>query len=240
MRHSGQNQENITIPRMIDILAHRANLTGPQPALENSFTATQRALEHGFGLETDLRRDAQNRFYIAHDPQPRTAENDFGRFAALFRKFSDRTIAMNVKELGYEAELITLQASGELGERPFYFDFELLEPKTPGNAQRLIQTLPGGERTALAARLSDRGESLAQCLAIPARVIWADEFDSLWLTRKAVEAVHAAGRRFYAISPELHGFDAAARLQRWQEFKDWQIDGLCTDYALSARDFFLR
>jgi glycerophosphoryl diester phosphodiesterase len=225
---------------VIDILAHRANLTGPQPALENSFAATQRALELGFGLETDLRRDPQNRFYIAHDPQPWTAENDLGKFAALFRRFSDRTIAMNVKELGYEAALIALQHSGDLGGKTFYFDFELLEPKAPGNAQRLIQQLPSGDRTAMASRLSDRGESLEQCLAIPASVVWADEFDSLWLTRQEVEAVHDAGRKFYAISPELHGFDEAARLKRWQQFKDWQIDGLCTDYALSAREFFLR
>lgn len=225
---------------MTDILAHRANRAGPQPALENSFAATQHALELGFGLETDLRRDEQSRFYIAHDPQPWTAENDFGKFAALFRKFSDRTIAMNVKELGYEVELIALQKSGDLGGKTFYFDFELLEPKSPGQAQRVIQKLPGGDRTAMAARLSDRGESLEQCLAIPAAVVWADEFDSLWLTRQEIEAVHAAGRKFYAISPELHGFDTTARLKRWQEFKDWQIDGLCTDYALSAREFFLR
>jgi glycerophosphoryl diester phosphodiesterase len=225
---------------MFDILAHRANVAGPQPELENSYAATQRALELGFGIETDLRRDAQKRFYIAHDPQPWTPQNDFKQFSALFRKFPDLTIAMNVKELGYEADLIELQKSGDLGQKSFYFDFELLEPKSPGLVQRLIRTISGGEKTVLAARLSDRGESLAQCLSIPADVVWADEFDSLWLTQKEVEAVHAVGRKFFAISPELHGFDEAARLARWQQFKDWKIDGLCTDYALSAREFFLR
>lgn len=225
---------------MTDILAHRANVDGPKPALENSFEATHRALELGFGIETDLRRDSDKRFYIAHDPQPWTHEADFQKFAVLFRKFSDRTIAMNVKELGYETDLIALQKSGGLGGKSFYFDFELLEPKTPGGSQRLIQKLPGGKKISMAARLSDRGESLGQCLVIPANVVWADEFDSLWLTRKEVEAVHAAGRRFYAISPELHGFDDGARLKRWRQFNDWKIDGLCTDYALSARKFFLR
>jgi glycerophosphoryl diester phosphodiesterase len=228
------------MPRMIDILAHRANVNGPKSALENSFAATQRALESGFGIETDLRRDSQKRFYIAHDLQPWTNENDLTKFAALFRKFSNLTIAMNVKELGYESDLIALQKSGDLGGKSFYFDFELLEPKTPGSSQRQIQKLSGGEKISMAARLSDRGESLAQCLAIPASVVWADEFDSLWLARDEVEAVHAAGRKFFAISPELHGFDEAARLKRWQQFKNWQIDGLCTDYALSAREFFLR
>jgi glycerophosphoryl diester phosphodiesterase len=223
-----------------DILAHRANVDGPKPALENSFAAMRDALELGFGIETDLRRDSQRRFYIAHDPQPRTDENDFGKFAALFRKFPERTIAMNVKELGYEADIIALQKSGDLGGNSFYFDFELLERQSPGHAQRLIQKLTGGENISMAARLSDHGESLERCLSIPANVVWADEFDLLWLTRKEVEAVQAAGRKFYAISPELHGFDETVRLKRWHHFKDWKIDGLCTDYALSARQFFLR
>ena len=225
---------------MMVIFAHRANIGGPNPDAENSLSAVQQALELGFGIETDLRRDSQKKYYIAHDPQPWTEQNDFKPFATLFRKFSDRTIAMNVKELGYEADLIALQKSGDLGGKSFYFDFELLEPKTPGRTQRLIQKLPDGDKTSLAARLSDCGEPLEQCLAIPANSVWADEFDSLWLTRRKVEAVHAAGRKFYAISPELHGFDGAARLKRWRDFKNWKIDGLCTDFALSAREFFLR
>jgi len=225
---------------VIDILAHRANVNGAKPTLENSLATTQRALELGFGIETDLRRDSQKRFYIAHDPQPRTEQNDFRQFATLFRKFSDRTIAMNVKELGYETDLIQLQLSGDLGKKTFYFDFELLESKNPGRSQKLIQQLPDGKKISTASRLSDRGESLEQCLSIPANVVWADEFDSLWLTQKEVEAVHKAGRKFYAISPELHGFDESARLKRWQDFKNWKIDGLCTDFALSAREFFLR
>ena len=224
---------------MIDILAHRANVSGPEPARENSLAATRHALELGFGLETDLRRDAAGKFYIAHDPQPRKAANDFTQFEKLFREFSDRTVAMNVKELGYEAELIALQKSGALGGRTYYFDFELLEPPSPGRTQEIIAQLPGGAATAMASRLSDRGETLTQCLAIPASVVWADEFDSLWLTRAEVAAVQAAGRKFYVISPELHGFDERARRARWAEFKAWGIDGLCTDYALSARDFFL-
>ena len=225
---------------MLTILAHRANLDGPKSAIENSQAAIHRALELGFGIETDLRRAKDGRYYISHDPQPWTVENNFTKFAALFREFSDRAIAMNVKELGYEQELIALHHSGDLGNHSFYFDFELLEPKTPGRAQQLIHNLPDGGRVAMASRLSDRGESLKQCLSIPAQFVWADEFDSLWLTREHVEATHAAGRQFYTISPEVHGFDQTARLRRWQQFKEWGIDGLCTDYGLSAREFFLR
>lgn len=223
---------------MISILAHRANLDGPKPAAENTLAATQAALAQGFGLETDLRRDGSGRFYLAHDRQRWTPENDFAPFSALFREFSTGVVAMNVKELGYEAALLELHRSGALGGAAFYFDFELLEPGTPGAAQRALKALPGGAAVPVAARLSDRAEPLAQCLAIPAEIVWADEFDALWLTEHEVRAVHAAGRKFFAISPELHGFDDAARLRRWAEFRRWGIDGLCTDYALSAREYF--
>ena len=68
--------------------------------------------------------------------------------------------------------------------------------------------------------------------------VWADEFDSLWLTGREVERVRAAGRLFYVISPEIHGFEHDAMLRRWKDFRAWHVDGVCTDYALEAREFF--
>jgi glycerophosphoryl diester phosphodiesterase len=223
---------------MITIMAHRANLTGPHSVVENSLAASQRALELGFGLETDLRRDIAGRFYISHDPHPRTPENSLEAYSALFGKYPAAELAINVKELGYESALIELMNSGQLGKRSFFFDFELLESKTPGAAQRELKSLPGGDGVRVASRLSDRNETLSQCLSIPAQVVWADEFDALWLTREEVHKVQTAGRLFYVISPEIHGFDHGAMLRRWQDFKSWHIDGICTDYALEARDFF--
>ncbi len=222
----------------ITIMAHRANLTGPKSVEENSLAACAAALEAGFGLETDLRRDPAGRFYISHDAVPRTPANCLEHFSALFAKFPNAELAINAKELGYEAELFRLAQDRRLGERGFYFDFELLEPEAPGAAQEKIRRLPGGASVRLASRLSDRGETLTQCLGIPAEIVWADEFDSLWLTEREVRAVQAAGRLFYIISPEIHGFDRATTKKRWADFKHWHIDGLCTDYALEAREFF--
>ena len=223
---------------MTTILAHRANLTGPHSVAENSLAACARALELGFGLETDLRRDANGAFYISHDAHPKTAENSLEAYTELFRKYPEAELAINVKELGYEAELVELMKSGRLGARSFYFDFELLEPKSPGAAQKKLKSLPGGASVRVASRLSDRNEPLTQCLAIPAEVVWGDEFDRLWLTEKEAKQVRAAGRLLYMISPEIHGFDLAAMRRRWQDFKDWGVDGVCTDYALEAQEFF--
>jgi hypothetical protein len=222
----------------VAILAHRANLAGPSPSTENSVQACRHALEEGFGLEIDLRRDGDGIFHLSHDAAPRRPENSLDAYRKLFQLHPDLPIAVNVKELGYEDALIELQRQGAFGHRDFYFDFELLEPKTPGRSQSLLASLPGGKAVRIASRLSDRNEPLAQCLSIPSHAVWADEFDSPWLTRLEIEAVHQAGRLLYAISPELHGFGKPERLDRWARFKDWKIDGLCTDYALEARDFF--
>jgi hypothetical protein len=223
---------------MTAILAHRANLTGPRSVAENSRDACARALAEGFGLETDLRRDAAGEFYLSHDPGPRTPENSLAAFTELFRRHPAAELAINVKELGYEAALVDLMNSGRLGQQSFYFDFELLEPKTPGAAQWKIKALPNAGKIRIASRLSDRAEPLSQCLAIPGEIVWADEFDALWLTEKEARHVREAGRLLYVISPELHGFDEAAMKQRWRDFKAWGVDGVCTDYPLAARDFF--
>ena len=221
------------------ILAHRANLTGPRSVEENSLAACARALGEDFGLETDLRRDPSGAFYISHDPQPRSPENSLEAYTELFCQHPATELAINVKEPGYETALIDLMNSGRLGTRSFLFDFELLEPKTPGAAQRKIRSLPNGARVRLASRLSDRNESVSQCLCIPADIVWGDEFDTLWLTANEVRQVHAANRLLYLISPEIHGFDLTAMRRRWQDFKSWGVDGLCTDYPLAAREFFL-
>ena len=222
---------------MTEILAHRANLTGPRSVAENSLDACRRALEAGFGLETDLRRDATGAFHISHDPKPWTAENELAGYSELFHQHPGAVLAINVKELGYEQALVDLMKSNQLGNNSFYFDFELLEPRKPGSAQRKIKSLPGGNTVRLASRLSDRNEPLAQCLAIPAEIVWADEFDTLWITEVEARKVKVSGRLLYVISPELHGFDEAAMKRRWKDFKDWGVDGICTDYPIAAREF---
>lgn len=219
-------------------MAHRANLTGPRSVAENSLAACTKALQLGFGLETDLRRDVAGQFYISHDAHPRTAENSLEGYSKLFSEHPEAELAINVKELGYEGALIELMSSGRLGKSCFYFDFELLQLKHPGSAQRRIRSLPGGNQTRLASRLSDHNENMAQCLSIPGEVVWADEFDSLWLSEQVVKSVKEAGRLFYVISPEIHGFDLQTTRKRWQDFKSWHIDGICTDYALEAKEFF--
>ncbi len=183
---------------MTTILAqHRANLTGPRSRRgEFPRRLRRRARRRSSGLETDLRRDAAGAFpHPSHDAKPRTADNALEAYTALFHQYPDAELAINVKELGYEKELIELMRSGRLGGRSFYFDFELLEPKTAGAAQRKIKSLPHGDAVPRRVRVSVIAiEPLAQCLGIPGRSRFgAMNSDKLWMTEKDAHAVRAAG-----------------------------------------------
>ena len=220
------------------ILAHRGNIEGPQANTENTIAACRRALELGFGLETDLRRTSDGVFYISHDPLSNAQCVPLEEFAPVFRRHPDNVIAVNVKELGYEHELVRLNAERAFGQRAFYFDFELLEPETPGEAQRSITRMPGGVDTPMAARISDRGEPVSRCLEIPSHTVWADEFDDFWIDESVLRPVKEAGRKIYVISPELHGSSRDEMFERWRTILAWGVEGVCTDFALEADEFF--
>ena len=217
------------------LFAHRGNTAGVSGPSENTLLQIQTALEHGFGVETDIRRTKDGVFYISHDPigapEPPSAEGH----ARLWQRFSTCPIALNVKELGYESELVSFIELHQLADQVFLFDFELIET-TPGQAASLCRTLHPTLK--LAARVSDRyGESVKQALGIAtADIIWLDEFDRLWTQQEHIARLKDAGKTLYAISPEIHGFSLAEAETRWKQLREWGVDGICTDWPLKARE----
>lgn len=210
------------------ILSHRGNLVGPCPPAENRLPTIRAALECGWGVETDIRCDADGRFYISHDAKPSAHETPAEDFFALFRAYPNATIALNIKELGSEDSLIGLLEHEDVAGQTFLFDMELLE-STAGNTARAFRRLHPTIR--IAARISDRGESVTQALNIDvASVIWLDEFDGPCFTEADVHRLKHAGRSIYAVSPDLHGQPAEACRNRWLDFIRWGVDGICTDY----------
>lgn len=213
------------------VFAHRANHEGVDKACENTLNATRHCLEQGWGIETDIRRAPDGRFYISHDPVDLTDNNHADKFLDLFRRHPKTVIALNVKELGYEDELLRylgqwdVIAKGQL----FLFDMELLE-LVPGSTAALFRRL--NPEIHLAARVSDRGEPVERALEIEsAQIIWLDEFDRLWAKAADIRRLKAAGKTVYAISPEIHGFSLEEMRRRWKQFHAWGIDGICTDYS---------
>jgi glycerophosphoryl diester phosphodiesterase len=219
----------------VKLLAHRGNLTGIDHATENSCAVIRQSLEHGFGIETDIRRDDLGTLYISHDPAAFTTDNNADLHAGLWGAFPCCEIALNVKELGYPEQLVQFLRQHDLVKQVFLFDFELLE-STPGETAATIHAIDPEIR--LAARVSDRyGESIEQAASITAAsIIWLDEFDSLWVTASDVARLKDLGRTIYAISPEIHGFSMSDTETRWKQFQEWGVDGICTDYPIRARE----
>jgi glycerophosphoryl diester phosphodiesterase len=222
---------------MTTILSHRCNVTGARPSMENSVPATRVALGAGWGIETDIRRAADGRFYISHDRRASADGRLAEDFCWQFRLAPAATIALNVKELGDEAALIAFLAEQRVLRQVFLFDMELLEP-VAGQTARRFRELSADVR--LAARVSDRGESIDRALAIPeADIIWLDEFDAPWSTEADIRRLHDAGRIVHAVSPDLHGGSFQQARKRWLDFIQWGVDGICTDYP-AALDSLLR
>jgi len=210
------------------ILSHRGNLAGPCPRLENRLPSILSALDCGWGIETDIRRDGDGRFYVSHDARPSAHETPAEDFFALFRAYPHATIALNIKELNNEEALIDLLEHEEMASQTFLFDMELIE-KQPGTTARLLRSLNPAVR--IAARVSDRNESITQALDIDvASIIWLDEFDGPYFTEADIRRLKEAGRSVYAVSPDLHGKRAEDCRRRWRDFIHWGVDGICTDY----------
>lgn len=210
------------------VISHRGNLVGPCPSAENRVSTVRAALGCGWSLETDIRRAEDGRFYISHDRQSSADGLLAEDFCAVFRAHPAATIALNVKELGSEAALVAfLEEQGVLAQT-FLFDMELIEPKA-GETARRFRDLHATIR--LAARVSDRRESIARALDIDvASVIWLDEFDGPFFTGRDVRCLQQAGHTVYTVSPDLHGAPAAETRARWLDFIRWDVDGICTDY----------
>ena len=219
----------------MEILAHRGYLNGPDPGAENRLGSMERCLERGWGLETDLRVAPDGRFYISHDPAPITEANAAEACCGLWRRYPYATIALNLKELGYETELLAFLERAGVLDQLFLFDMELLEA-SPGSTARRFRSAHPAVR--LAARVSDRDEPVDRALAIEeAKVIWIDEFDRLWIGEADLRRLKAAGRRLYAISPDIHGFSREQTRRRWREFSAWGVDGVCTDYPAELDEY---
>ena len=211
------------------ILAHRANWKGASPYQENTLSAARYCFEQGWGIETDIRRAQDRRFYFSHDPSELMKANHADAFCSLFRQFPDAIIALNIKELDYESDLLHYLSEQMVLNQVFLFDMELLETRI-GQTSQLFRRLSSNIK--LAARVSDRGEPIDRALSIEsADIIWLDEFDGLWITEEDILHLKSADKKIYAISPELHGFSRMDMKKRWFEFYTWGVDGICTDYA---------
>lgn len=212
------------------VLAHRGNLSGPDPGRENSPASICEAIAEGYSLETDIRFAPGFGFYIGHDAKPPTPASALEVHAEIWRRNPGCLVALNIKEIGNEALLLERLNALDVASQVFLFDMELIEPHR-GEMAASFRSLDAD--IAIAARVSDRQEPVSSALGIDsASAIWVDEFDGPWATRATVEELVRAGRTVYAVSPDLHGAAPIQSIRRWHEFASWGVAGICTDWPL--------
>ena len=199
------------------ILCHRGywasekNLPGLQ---KNSLAAFERAIDHGYGIETDV-RDYFGQLVIHHDVPQKENKPELLNFATFIKLRFQNLLALNVKSDGL---IHLLQKYTErLSEIDhFFFDFSIPE---------LLQYKKCG--FSVASRLSEHesNESLAT------NIRWVDSFsENYWYQNNLHKLLNDPNLKLILVSPELHGFNP---INLWGEissiFRSNQNLFICTD-----------
>ena len=200
------------------ILAHRGFWLSEEE--KNSRIAFQRALDHGFGIETDV-RDYVGEIVISHD----MAKGRMQTYVEFLDQIKGHSvpIAVNIKADGLSASLS--ETHQEYSEVDAVF-FDMSGPEHLMYRKRHLQTLN---------RVSEFESGYV--FDAPDYGIWLDAFfDDLW--RIDWLKSYQGSRPIFLVSPELHRREPSSF---WDELRTLDNPGemfLCTDLPLEARDFF--
>ncbi|MBD2550422.1 phosphodiesterase [Microcystis elabens FACHB-917] len=209
------------------ILAHRGMFVSESE--KNSPKALRRALDEGFGIETDL-RDLDGRVVISHDPPrasppPSTIEWLLEQIAS---SLSAGRIGLNIKSDGLAAMIKSeLEKAGLDANQIFFFDMSV-----PDSLAYLKGNLP------VYSRISDY-EPMPTFLDM-AKGVWIDNFNGLFQQVKTAKDLIGQGVRVAIVSPELH---RRSHVNLWNEITEMGLHlsplfELCTDLPMEAANRF--
>ena len=204
----------------MNILAHRGFWEKEDE--KNSRVAIERALKHGFGIETDI-RDFKGELVIAHDIAD---ENSllFEDFLSCYDEGNYRTtLALNIKADGLQVKLSNLLEKYKV-DNYFVFDMSLPEQLkyNKGNFK-------------VFARMSEYEKK--PYLIETAQGIWLDAFNDEWYEMDTISKFVGLGNQVCIVSPELHNRPYE---KLWMEVRETNFENLliCTDFPDKAKAFF--
>jgi hypothetical protein len=203
------------------ILCHRGFWASENnlPFLQkNSLAAFKRAIEYGYGIETDI-RDFMGDIIISHDVPLKDCSPEFLDFSKFLELDILKILAVNVKSDG----LITLlqKYKDRLSEIEYFF-FDLSIPE-------LVQYQKSG--FSFATRISEY-ETISP---LNSNYIWVDSFkENFWNEIELLKFTTRSEFKLILVSPELHGFDP---IKTWKEIGPLFLSNpnlfICTDLPLS-------
>ncbi len=208
---------------MLNIIAHRGYWL--EVAEKNSLVAFSRALEYGFGIETDL-RDLDRKLVVSHDVPVEGAMN-VAEFINLYKQYPVAApMALNIKSDGLYPLIKDLIIQSGMAN---CFVFDMSVPDTRGY---LAEQIP------VFTRLSEY--ETAPAFLDKSRGVWLDAFESEWYDEKVIQNLLSQEKQVAIVSPELH---RRPHLQQWQFLKEHHFHksdlvSLCTDFPLEAKEYF--
>jgi hypothetical protein len=215
-----------------NIIAHRGWWEAPEE--KNTEPAFIKALQAGFGIETDI-RDLDGQLVIAHDiPILASTPMPVARFFELYNQYATThavapMLALNIKCDGLTAPLKQLLEAYNIQR---YFVFDMSIPDTLHYIRAGLNTFT---------RWSDiEPEPL---LLSDCQGIWIDAFHSDWVSFP-LKLPMVEHKQLCLVSPELHKRHAyKTTWQQWQQqlatatLNPNQLF-LCTDFPMEAFTFF--
>jgi hypothetical protein len=191
-------------------------------AEKNTENAFRRALENGFGIETDF-RDCAGKLVISHNP-PRGDEMLAEDFFNFYTKYNSNVyLALNIKADGLQLEMKQLIDSYHITN---YFVFDMSVCDTIGYINTGLNVF-------------SRKSEFEHTIVFPdeCKGIWYDMFDSKYYNAGEALNYFFHQKQVCLVSPELHGNEY---LPMWQKYKELQNDNvmLCTDKPIEANRYF--
>lgn len=187
---------------------------------KNTIVAIQRALDNGYGVETDV-RDYQSRLVVSHD-FPNQESPNFSEIINLFRG-QPVTLAINIKSDGLVSDL-----SSALKNQSF--DYFVFDCSIPELFKYRMASIPY-----LTRRSEFENESL---LDLDSAGIWLDAFHDDWFIKDIKQYSARVSNKLAIVSSELHGRDP---LPLWRSLLASDLEQnifLCTDLVKEAEIFF--
>lgn len=206
--------------RNVKIIAHRGYWKTESE--KNTMVALERAIDYGYGFETDL-RDYGGKLVISHNPPKGNEITVESVFEMYSQKQSNVPLALNIKADGLQEMLAELLVKYNI-HNYFFFDMSVCDT-FPYTSQHLK----------IASRCSEYERDMP--FYKNSTTVWIDFFIDDSLVLPEVERVLKDGKIACVVSPELHGRDYS---NVWNQLKCIENPNLylCTDYPEEADKFF--
>ena len=201
-----------------NILAHRGYWKSEQE--KNTFSALQKAIEKGYGFETDF-RDCKRVVLISHNPPVGNEVTAEQVFEMYHNSNSNATLALNIKADGLQDMMKTLLEKYNI-KNYFFFDMSVCD------------TIPYIEKgMTIASRISEYEQK--NPFWEDSQFVWMDFFHRNPM-KEDIKKSLVKGKKVCIVSPDLH-----ARINEpcWDILKGIDDDNLflCTDHPDNAKEY---